>query len=222
MASKPVKLCTKRKVSFLDLIRPERREWLAPIGPQVAFGTYGWMVENARSYSDGSSCCPIALLSGEPYLLGLSQTLPFSRKWREELYLRFHYALLFKSEYEKVLRWRFDQDINLAVTKILPIRYYAVPEHGYPESSICSEIDHLFNLAGRHFKESPNQFWPEATEIFKINLYVLGLNYWVIGIDYGTCPESSVWHLYRTNDAGETFLDFIKRKLVEIENLLMI
>lgn len=202
---------SKRKVCFLDLLRPyNARNW-NNIGNQTIWGVFGWMVETGLKHYKYGTCCPVEYLSGRPDIYNMHAIAAIGANWREELWMRMHYVLLHPGT-ESVNKWREQNRISIDNTRVLPIRYYSHNDpHDSSEAALTWEpIDTLYR-AGKEFKVSPNSHWPEAKQITCIRIHVGGLRSWRVEVIYQIPNDGSAWSWWIDSIDGEMFLDFAIR-----------
>lgn len=226
-------LKTKKKIAFIDLLRPRN-----PIPWDIQFEIYRWMFDTAISSQNyvtyGSGFDSLALLVGNPtcfnihdMLYGEFGRIGQRRTWKEELVWRWHKVLLEDCIRPGAEQWKKDFRIDINSTRILPIRYHDEFSKTYfqryreltGESFLSQCItSQLFNVFGRITKQSHNSSHPKATTIQRSQISITTHPEGRIGVykyelAYGYLNDSSSWYLGLIGKPNECFADFKLRAL---------
>ncbi|HSZ58652.1 MAG TPA: hypothetical protein VK797_23490 [Tepidisphaeraceae bacterium] len=218
---------SRRKIRFIDLIRPEAiGESFCYVDVQLAFAVVQWMLRTGESYRrDGEwgRMGVTELLCRQPTCCGFSELHPFTDRWRLELFDVFHYALLSAFAPPAALQWRREQSVTLAGERIITFPHYDL-YGGYGNFMSNAEagelIDSIFALAGRQFNFSPNECHPKATWIHEVWLHVRPENY-QIKLSYAYKRDCSRWYRSLPSDPDEPLIDFIQRAKATFEGELL-
>jgi len=220
--------------------------WL-PIGVQLAFEIYRWMLTSAdergarwtatdryahRRYPD-----ILASIGGDGVgCVNVTSVAPFGWRWKQDLSNRLLNAL----RHEGVVgRWRREQRIDPDGVRRIPVLVYDSPlgahGRGVGEAGVEKAVDALFALCSpeRRLRTQLNSSHPDARRVTAVGLYVSeGL--WVASMSYGydgSSWDSSYVHsigarrrgadpLCAVQRAGEPFYDFIVRARHHLERVL--
>lgn len=185
----------RQKVRFIDLVRPENRTWRGDIHAQTSFALYGWVVHLLNPlYENRCNHIP-PFLSAHPGVLSYDLD-PFGRKWRDELWMRFHYILL-SGECDPVVRAMLDaEQLHIGGERYVSLPRYIRLKRWFghiTEIRMDDILDALFGLEGRMLNVSLNSSWPEAREIEGVDLHVRSQHLFAVQMWYRIPSDSSHW-----------------------------
>jgi hypothetical protein len=221
-------IAKKKKISFIDLIRPHEM-----FSVDERFEIYRWMVKTGQKYYKEKVASRGWPSSGHETIALLSRSSahghgPFPERlrsdWEDELKLRFQHVLLSKYAQSEAIRWKQENGIDINSTKILPIQYYAEKYPSYPiEINELHPISAIFKFKGARLKEQYNPFHPKADTILDISIGVYP--YYNLCIYYGyeeefgdRCASSWIKDLPTVKD--ELFWDFACRNYLILKDMV--
>ncbi|MFA5157806.1 MAG: hypothetical protein WC451_01255 [Patescibacteria group bacterium] len=209
------------RIRFTDLVRPENRYWDG-CQVQAAFTVYAWVLGLLRPLYVGRCNHIPPFLSGNPDVLDRN-VYPFGKDWKLQLWLRFHYLLLYKEIDPAVLTLLEENGVVLGSERILTLPRYVRLEKWFGQ--ICEiRMDHildaLFRLTGQTLNVSLNSRWIDAREVESISLHVRGLGVYAVQMYYRIPNDSSHWDHWICSKKGEMFYDFVLRAYRQLEEMV--
>lgn len=209
---------TKRKVDFIDLVRPTSGSF-HPYGFGQAFEVFRWMVKTGQDYVDrGRVTSVYELLSSKPGCVGFREVDSFGgADWKRDLGERFAYAILHKAEDGPVKEWRDRNGISVLGTRILPIRYYS-DGTGVGEEQLTALLTTKGETKAWH-----NDCHKDARTV-RTGILRPYSGYWQFSLSYGFADEErmgSRWELdVARQNPGEIFTDFVVRSRQRVGELV--
>jgi len=216
---------SKRKVRFIDLIRPEAiGESHIYIDIQLAFGVVQWMLrtgEKYRSMGQWGEMGVTELLCRQPTCCNFRHLHPFTSDWRTQLFDVFHHAILSGYAPPAARKWRNDFKVTPDGEAVVHFPHYDL--YGgfgnFMSNHEASElVDSVFALGDRRFNFSPNECHPKAKWVSEAFLRVEPERYG-IDLDYGYKNDSG-WHRTMWSEKDEPLIDFLQRGVAKFETEL--
>lgn len=216
MSAEPATLRTRRKVRWLDLVRPPGWWAFDGHGIQEGMAIYQWMVRTGAKYRGMNE-----VLSCKASCVNMTEPDPFGRQWKQQLRDRVHAAILETGVHAPVGKWREDHRVSVEHSRVLPISYYT---NGGPESceaAVEKRLDALFGVVGRTLAESHNPYHLRARTLVGVRLHVRPSVY-EMELLYGYRSDlngGSSWSIEIAR--GGPFLDFLVHAEAEVRRLLV-
>jgi len=211
-----VKLRTRRKVQWLDLVRPPHGYVFLGHSIQEGMAIYQWMVRTGDKYPG-----VFAALSCKGTCINFSKPDAFTRRWRVELRERVCAAILDPFVHAPVLTWRDNMRIGVEHERTLAIKYYSGGGPDGSDTATARRIDALFGIVGRTLAASHNEYHPKARTVVGVELLVRAKTY-ALELSYGYLSDlhgGSSWRV--TIESGGPFLDFVSNCEAELTRLLV-
>lgn len=211
-----VQLRTRRKVAWLDLVRPPHGYVFLGHSIQEGMAIYQWMVRTGAKYPD-----VFAVLSCKGTCVNFSEPDAFTRRWRVELRERVCAAILDPFVHAPVFAWREKMRIGVEHERTLAIEYYFGGGPDGSDTTTARRIDALFAVVGRTLAASHNEWHPKARTVVGVELHVRAKTY-ALELSYGYLSDlhhGSSWSI--TISRGGPFLDFVAYCEAELTHLLV-
>lgn len=214
LAEAELSIRTKKKIRFVDLVRPEARYSCYPTGIQETLELYRWMICTSKPYVRYMYGGPLELLSADPGIINIGYAHPLTKDWAQQLWWRMQHVLLHKSAQVLGRGWVEKYGISLDASRVVPMRYYYWEPDGGGDAFVQTLLNDLLGMKGT-FVVSPNNCWPEATELRYVALHAYDSDKvpWVVKAHYGIPQDSSGWTVDLAMEPGEMLLDYFVRAL---------
>jgi hypothetical protein len=231
---------------FVDeLVQPGREHHYGPRELEV----FAWLAGTAEARQEEGGrrrryAGVVELLSANPYVVNSEWVAGLYANWREELSLRFRYAVLFRGgggndSYRRdgrsadgIARWRADHGIAVGARRTVAtpnVRPGGCYRGGYryeagdanPSERACAaRLDALLGRpAGRSLALSLNSSWPRAVEVQSVGLWSRGGRYEAT-LRYGIPGQGSSWgYGLAAQGADEPLVPFVDRALDALTRL---
>jgi hypothetical protein len=211
-----VQLRTRRKVAWLDLVRPPHGYVFLGHSIQEGMAIYQWMVRTGAKYPG-----VFEVLSCKGTCLNFSRPDAFTRRWRVELRERVCAAILDTYVREPVLAWREEMRIGVEHERTLAIQHYSGGGPDGSDTATARRLDALFGIVGRTLAASHDDEHPKARTVVGVELHVRAKTY-ALELSYGYLSDlhhGSGWFI--TISRGGPFLDFVAHCEAELTRLLV-
>ena len=214
-------IATKKKVRWLDFLRPRHHEVAGRVYTDQAFEAFRWLVKTGSEYrgeykDHGGAWRTLSLGYST---IGTSGVAGFSTNWKEDLPKRFVAAILEEHCPVVVDAWRERYSIGLDGERMIPMLYAT---QGPPSFfALNKKLDALFACAERKTRRSLNSCHTKARTIFGVSLDVEPSCY-SVSFRYGYARDrGSSWRYeVGAQKGGELFGDFIERALQKLNRML--
>lgn len=202
---------TKLKVRFLDLVRPRCMHVVGKLHIAQAFELFRWMVRTSEKFAGDRSVGTARELLSASSCVGLRRVEPFGANWRQDLWNRFHFAVLKESVSPAAAAWRRAYSINETGTRVVPIRYYTWSGGGLCSHDTGQLLDRVIRANG-HLRKVHNECHPRARWLYNCALRPTA-SAWELFAYYGfKTDHSSSWMLPICHQqTDELFVDFLTR-----------
>ncbi len=212
----PAQLRARRKIAWIDLVRPPHGYVFLCHSIQQGMAIYQWMVQTGASFRGMNE-----ILSCKGTCVNMTKPDAFTRAWRSELRDRVCAAILDPLVHAPVWAWREKFRVGVEHERVVPIKHYSGGGPDGSDANTRDRVDALFAVVGRTLAASHNEYHPKARTIVGVELHVRAESY-ALEILYGYPSDlrgGSSWSV--TVEASGPFLDFVGHCERELARLLL-